>query len=119
MNSNRDFKAALFQVASSVGFLSHFSRNFPSVFYEEAKSGRELDRDVSDIYIVVIRSMLTVHSPCSRVVLVVFFMAYNKTFSYRNIVPVFFSNVVPSHTAIKLKCFLGLLICHAYNSVTI
>ena len=39
MNSNRDFKAALFQVASSVGLLSHFSRNFLSMFYEEAKSG--------------------------------------------------------------------------------
>ena len=43
MNSNRDFKAALFQVASSVGFLSHFRRNFPSMFYEEAKSMRYSD----------------------------------------------------------------------------
>ena len=39
MNSNRDFKAALLQVASSVGLLSHFSRNFLFMFYEEAKSG--------------------------------------------------------------------------------
>jgi len=38
LNRNRDFKAALFQVASSVGFLSHFSRNVPSMFYKEAKS---------------------------------------------------------------------------------
>ena len=53
MNINRDFKSALFQVASSVGFLSHFSRNFPFTFYEEAESGRGLDRDVSDISIVI------------------------------------------------------------------
>ena len=60
MNSNRDFKAGLFQVASSVGFLSHFSRNFPSMFYEEAKSGLGLDRVVSDIfYIAVIRLLRT------------------------------------------------------------
>ena len=37
MNSNRDFKSALFQVASFVGFLSHFSRNFPSMFYKKQR----------------------------------------------------------------------------------
>ena len=59
MNSNRDFKAGLLQVASFLGFLSHFNRNFPSMFYEEAKSGLGLDRVVSDIYIAVNRLLRT------------------------------------------------------------
>ena len=84
LNRNRDFKAALFQVASSVGFLSHFSRNFPSMFYKEAKSGREFVWDVSDIYLLIIRVMHTVNSHRTRIVLVVFFMTYNKTFADRN-----------------------------------
>ena len=40
MNSNtgnRDFKAALFQVASLVGFLSHFSQNIPSMFTKKQR----------------------------------------------------------------------------------
>ena len=117
LNRNRDFKAALFQVASSVGFLSHFSRNFPSMFYKEAKSGREFDWDVSDIYLLIIRVMYTLNSHRTRIVLVVFFMTYNKTFADRNIFPVFFGNVVPSHTASKFKCFLGFLSSHTYIKV--
>ena len=34
------------------------------MFYQETNSGRELDRDASDIYIAVIRSMLTVGLQC-------------------------------------------------------
>ena len=87
LNRNRGFKAALFQVASSVGFLSHLSRNFPSMFYKEAKSEREFDWDVSDIYILIIRVMHTVNSHRTQIVLAVFFMTYNKTFAGRNIFP--------------------------------
>ena len=54
ITGKRIFKAALFQVASSVGFLSHFSQNIPSMFHKETKTGRELDWDVADIDLLVI-----------------------------------------------------------------
>ena len=85
-DSNGDFKAALFQVASSVGFLSHFGWSIPSMFNNEVKSWGILDRYVTDIYLLASRSMLTVNSHSTRVVFVVFFMAYNKTFPDRSTV---------------------------------
>ena len=81
VDRNRDFKAALFQVASSVGFLSQFSRNFPSMFYKEAKSGTEFDWDVSDNLTSHYQGYAHGKQPSHTVVLVAFFQPRSQGLS--------------------------------------
>ena len=56
-SGNKYFKAALFQVASSVGFLSRFSRKIPSMLNKEVNTGRDrsgMCPTVIFIYLLVI-----------------------------------------------------------------
>lgn len=108
-----NFKATLFQIDCSIVFLTHFNRNLPSMFDEEAKSRWQHDSYMPDIDLIVITPILTINSHRTWVALDGFLMAYNKTFSDREIFPLIFGKVVSPHTAIKFKSFRGCLIFHS------